>query len=404
VDENIRNGWYFSRAAELQAQIDADVKADSNKFYSYQNFLDNLTVTVGGTGGMKAYPGLKELMEARMNYLDTYPGFHGEPVISQTAYEPGIPAAGEPCWITARINGAPRAYLGYRFKPDGPFSKTTLFDDGLHHDGTAGDGIFGAMILPEGNLVRYYYYAENDSAAALLPERAEYEFFTIKLKIKKGDVVINEVTGSQNGVGWIEIFNTTGENLSVAGMRLSFDVISSVGHFLPDTIIPPKSYLTMNATLFSDDPESQTRWNTSLSGGAILLFNSSGDQVDSVSYGYLTDGKSSGRWPNGYGTLTYMTPTRGKYNTMGSTPSSGFNLFPNPARDVIFIEFKAGAEPVTYKMFTTSGQLAGQGGESPVMGGTSRILPVPISGLRAGLYFLQLDNQGIKTTKKFIVY
>ena len=103
VDENIRNGSYFSRAQELQTLIDPDVQLDTNKFYSYTDFLKNIDVTVGGSAAMIEYPGLKDLMEARMAYLEKLKGFSGQPVITDVAHQPITPMRNEPCWITATI-------------------------------------------------------------------------------------------------------------------------------------------------------------------------------------------------------------------------------------------------------------------------------------------------------------
>ena len=72
VNENFVSGDYYTRAAELQALIDTCVQADLNKFYSYNDFTNNLDVTVGGTSGMIQYPGIQDFIEGRTTYLSNY--------------------------------------------------------------------------------------------------------------------------------------------------------------------------------------------------------------------------------------------------------------------------------------------------------------------------------------------
>ncbi len=101
VNENFVSGEYYTRAAELQALIDTCVQLDSNKFYSYNDFTNNLDVTVGGTSGMIQYPGIQDFIEGRTTYLSSYPGFQGEPsidIISDTV------VLGNNVWISAKID------------------------------------------------------------------------------------------------------------------------------------------------------------------------------------------------------------------------------------------------------------------------------------------------------------
>ena len=42
----------------------------------------------------------------------------------------------------------------------------------------------------------YYFYAENDSTGAFLPQRAAYEYFTLEGQLNPGDIVINELMDS----------------------------------------------------------------------------------------------------------------------------------------------------------------------------------------------------------------
>ena len=60
------------------------------------------------------------------------------------------------------INGG--VFLGYRNLNSDKFIRVSMFDDGLHNDGTAGDNNFGAFIVINSALTQYYIYAENNDA------------------------------------------------------------------------------------------------------------------------------------------------------------------------------------------------------------------------------------------------
>jgi len=47
MNKNFSNGWYKTRIHEIQSIIDAEVQADPNKFYTYDDFFNNIENAVG---------------------------------------------------------------------------------------------------------------------------------------------------------------------------------------------------------------------------------------------------------------------------------------------------------------------------------------------------------------------
>ena len=92
------------------------------------------------------------------------------------------------------------AFLVYRFGKNMPFITIPMFDDGSHNDGIANDGVYGAKIVNSSNSIDYYIYAENDSAGVFSPERAAYEFYSIRSQVQSGDLVINEIMSNNVSV------------------------------------------------------------------------------------------------------------------------------------------------------------------------------------------------------------
>ncbi len=88
------------------------------------------------------------------------------PIVSEAAHQPTVPNDDQNLLVTARVLPTFRAVgnvrLQYRVMY-GAESQVTMFDDGVHGDGAAGDGVYGATIPASasnpGQMVRYYVVA-----------------------------------------------------------------------------------------------------------------------------------------------------------------------------------------------------------------------------------------------------
>jgi spore coat protein CotH len=413
MDENFRTNEYYATGHQIQDIIDNSVKADPNKFYPYSDFRANLDSTVGGTGTMIEYPGLKDLVEARMAYLDSVTGIRGAPVIGGVGHQPVMPEKGEETWINASVQDASTLVLSYREQSNATFRSILMHDDGNHHDGNAGDGIYGASVIPSGHTLQYYLWAENDSAGTFSPPRAEYEFYSIQPMIGKGDVTINETEVLNNTIAdpngnygsWIELCNNTRENLDVKGCCLSNDPLYPCLWEFPDTVIPAGKYLVVWADGDTSQPGLHAGFSLQGTGGKILLADPARRFIDSLAFGEQVPGKSLGRSPNGYGPFVFMNPTFGAYNQTGTTPESSFLLYPNPAAGKVHIEMKTNGEPVALNVYDACGRMVlneqrtANDEQVPVVNEE-----LDVSGLSAGAYFLKVVCSDRVITKTFIVY
>lgn len=410
INENFRNGLYYTRGQEIQSLIDSYVLNDSNKFYSYDDFHENLDTITGPSSDL--YPGIKDLMVARMAYLDTIPGFAGAPVITDISHTPEYPDEINNTHISAKVTGAGEVFLGYRFSSDGIFIRIPMYDDGLHNDGNAGDSIYGASIQLSGKTVQYYIYAQNDSAGIFSPERAEYEYYSIQPRIVPGDIVINEfmtanmnTAADQNGEydSWIELFNTTNENLNLKTLFLSDDTEIPTKWAFPDTSLMSKNYLT----IWADEDFSQTglhaNFKLSETSGHLFLFREDSTLIDSVTYGLQLAGKTYGRYPNGYGDFVYMPPSFEKYNYIGTTPSEGFLLYPNPANRKLFIEFPSDDNIQKLEIINSTGQKVMSEVYIGQTNTNSVTYSINIIHFHEGLYFLKAVTDKEIHIEKFIV-
>ena len=414
VDENFSNGEYFTRGKFMQGIIDSAVKNDNNKLYSYEYFQENLTNTVGSSGSTDEFPGIKDLIEARVSYLNSFPGIRGEPAIWGPKNDPVFPVRGKEAWIGVHATGASRVFLGYRFHNYDAFTRVPMKDDGNHHDSLAGDGFFGASFIPSGPVIQYYFYAENDSAGVFSPARAEYVFYNLQTRMEPGDIVLNEIMSKNRNIvsgpdgrygPWIEICNNTSESLYMNGITLSDDPSDPTKWSFPDTIIQSRKYLVAWADDDTALPGLHCNFRLSSAGGWLLMAGQAGNLLDSV---FITNplwDKSIGRYPNGLGPFTYMAPSPEACNFNGTTPETGMLIYPSPARDKVYIELKNQNQSVKLELFNTRGQVI----RSRYIGSGTELVPVlsvelDISGLAAGIWFIRVTSNDKVWTNAFAIY
>lgn len=400
TNEFFANGAYLTRATQLQTLIDSSAQADTNMFYSYAQYQTGLTTTIG------AIPGVSTLMGARATYLAGTSQFTASPpAISAIQALPAAIALYDTVWISCVVSSASEVYLGYRDQIWKKFTRVRMYDDGLHNDGAATDGTFGALMPGTSSLMQYYIYAENSVAGMFSPERAEYEFYSYLVAVSTagiGEVVVNEFvpinyTGATDASGayedWIELYNNTAAPLSLAGLYLTDDYTNHLKCALPDVIIPAYGYLIVWADEDQGSAsEVHANFKLSSAGEFILLCNSNGAVMDSIAYGIIPADQSSGRCANGVGPfITYPVPTFNAYNTCpaGITNNASthveFMVYPNPAQNQITIRVE---EEVftSFEIVSATGTLVQSGS---ILGEQTQI---EISGLSAGMYLVVVRN------------
>ncbi len=320
--------------------IDSIVQADTKKLYTNSDFVNKK-------------PLQKQFIKDRhISILSNTEVAQAGPVISNVVfYSDSIawkrPKADEVVWVNATVTSASgihgvNLYSGINLV--GKFSKDTMFDDGLHHDQSAGDGIFGAMISgkPGATWMRFYIegVAGNTSkTVSYEPAGAEHDVFTyLVLPSPASDtsVVINELmaknistvadsTGEYDD--WIELYNNSNQPKDISGYYLTDKKYNLRKWKLPKgTIIPARGYQIVWADENKDDGKFNTNFNLSSTFGEnILLLNSNLELVDEVTFGPQPPDKGYARVPNGTGTLVIQLPTFNGNNNSVPHASIGVN-------------------------------------------------------------------------------
>lgn len=93
------------------------------------------------------------------------------PLISDVKHSPPVPKSTDFVTITAKLKDVADSTLTATLlrrastSSPGPFISSTMFDDGLHGDGKAGDGEFGVILPPAANLTIYEFYVQASDGA-----------------------------------------------------------------------------------------------------------------------------------------------------------------------------------------------------------------------------------------------
>ena len=352
LNEFFVNGYYFTRASQLQQIIDSDFASDPNTFYTYNEFINNLNTSVG----TNPITGVTELMSARIQHLQSLPEFTANtPMI--TPLNPNSVLPYSSVNITAQISNSDYAYLGYRFKFSDRFEKLQMFDDGQHGDGVAGDGIFGVTINVDARDVQYYYYAENIDAGIFSPERAEKEFHQLAVV---GGLVINEIMAAnstsvadQDGEydDWVELYNGGTNSINLNGFYLSDNENDLTKWSFPNVVIQPDDYLIIWCdTAGFTQTGLHTTYRLSADQEEVYLSDPSGNVIDAVHYVNMITDKGYARVPNGIGPMQYQNHTYGlnnqpivpeSFDCIGTScidPGTGVGLYASlPACQVVCI-------------------------------------------------------------------
>ncbi|HAP69482.1 MAG TPA: hypothetical protein DCR04_07110 [Flavobacteriales bacterium] len=406
MEENIGTGTYSTRAQFLHDLIDVSVQEDTNKFYGYDDFQDNLNSTVND---LIDYPGLTDLMEARNTYLSTYTGFPGAPIISNVGSSTQNITLGGSISITADLSAEDEVFLAYRYGANDVFTTVTMLDDGTQSDGTSGDGTYGKTLTNIGNTIQYYVYAQNADAGIFAPERAAYEFYEIQSQITSGDLVLNELMASNDLTAsdqfgesddWIEIYNTTQFDISTSGLYLTDDATNLDKWALPNSVIPADGYMIIWADEDGEQGDNHANFKLSSNGEFLGLHYGDGTKIDSVSFGAQTTDIAYGRFPNGTGPWITMEPTfngNNNFTSVDEIDELEATVYPNPANGNFFVRFDE-PKASTIEILSVDGKLLSTQSFS-----ASGSIQVDVSDLISGLYLVTISTEKSPTTKRLIV-
>ena len=116
-------------------------------------------------------------------------------------------------------------------------------------------------------------------------------------------------------------------------------------------------------------------------------------------------GKTYGRYPNGHGDFVFMLPSFAAYNTTPTTPENGVKIFPNPAKESVYLEMKNETLAVQVQIISSEGQIVLETGRSESSGSLSAFNEeINLAGIRKGVYCMKIICGDKLLFRKFVIY
>lgn len=314
---------------ELSALSHDAIAADTRKGFTLAAYTNDLK-------------SLKTFITNRHNFLLAHAELKpAAPLVGQVAGPTPAPIAGESGWVTAVVTAADAAgldsvWLHHRGRSYGRFTAVAMVDDGLHGDGAAGDGVFGATpgVYPAGARVRYYVEARAANAshaARFSPARAEEVVLSYRVGLATApdtDVVINELMADNDSVitdpqgefdDWVELRNITEDAVDLTGRYLTDDPTNPRKWPFPDgTTIPAGGHLVVWADEDGSAPFGlHANFKLAASGEAVYLIDTDARLnavLDHVVFGAQEVDQAWGRTGDDADVWAVVQPTPGTAN------------------------------------------------------------------------------------------
>jgi spore coat protein CotH len=364
--------------AHVRTMLEEYLSADTinQRINFFYNQIDSLVqpATIFNTN----YAAFQSAKPTLINYLNgRRTSYYGNaevnrtyPAISNVIYKAGAtdfsaPTATQVCNVKANITfaaGIQRVNLYYGTGFDGYFDKTQMFDDGLHQDGAANDGVFGGAIpaFTRGTYVRFYVEAvanDGNGTAAYMPKGAEHDVYIYQVKMNVSSVTsvtVNEIMASNTFTAadpagqfedWIELHNKTANSVDLSGFFLSDDPANRDKWKFPvGTTIPANGYLIVWADEDGTQQGLHANFKLSASGESVIFSDRDTNVIDEVVYYQQVTDKGFARRPNGTGAFVIQQPTFAVSNEWvgtGELTLEEVRLYPNPTLDGVTLELPA---------------------------------------------------------------
>ena len=244
-------------------------------------------------------------MNARSTYILGLSDFTAtQPEISNITATMSSSTAGT---ITASVLNANAVYVSTRNDVEERFNRQQMYDDGMHGDGAANDGVYGAFTDITSVQQHYYIYADGTTIGKFSPERAGHEYHVLGFQNPTSGLVINEIMASNNGTiaatdgeyyDWVELYNASSDPIYLGDYGLTDDLGNPTKFSLPAVSLPAGDFALFWASDEAVVDPYHMPFKLAKSGEEVALFydpNGTADTVDYISYGAQTTDVSYGR-------------------------------------------------------------------------------------------------------------
>ena len=174
INEALDTAVIRNQINQLQSLAHNAADSDQWKGFSMAQYYSNVESALWTSWG---FGGIMSTIDARKQYLLSHPEIALPP---PTIY--GLNITNNLVTVNA-ISASTLELMATISEYNSKFQSFAMLDDGTNGDVMANDGIYSSALpfQSSGLNIKFYIRAQNDDALALLPERAEYEFYTYSL-------------------------------------------------------------------------------------------------------------------------------------------------------------------------------------------------------------------------------
>ncbi len=330
--------------------------------FTNQDFLNSFNQAWGNHVTYGILPYIQTRMSSTENQLENT---SMKPVIKYISHHR---SSATELWVKAyvEVNTAPaQVELKYTFDGEGSQQKS-MYDDGNHNDGVAGDLIYGGLInnIPEGTSLTYQIAVIDDISnsstlpcepAYIPPSGEETPLLFINEFMASNDTTIADEHGDYDD--WIEVYNAETEAVWLGDKYLTDNLSSPAKWAMPDAYIEPEEFLLFWADGEPEQGLFHTNFKLSKDGEDIGIFNTNKEAIDEYVFGAQQTDISEGRFPNGIDNWIFFEfPTPGKSNEFTSVEeftAEIIAIYPNPSQGGI-VKL---SEPANFKVYNSQGNI-----------------------------------------------
>ena len=171
INEALDTAVIRNQINQLQSLAHTAADNDQWKGFSMSQYYSNVESALWTSWG---FGGIMSTIDARKQYLLSHPEIALPP---PTIY--GLNITNNLVTVNA-ISASTLELMATTSEYNSKFQSFVMLDDGTNGDVMANDGIYSSALpfQSSGLNIKFYIRAQNNDAMALLPERAEYEFYT----------------------------------------------------------------------------------------------------------------------------------------------------------------------------------------------------------------------------------
>jgi len=171
INESLDTAVIRNQINQLQSLAHNAADSDQWKGFSMAQYYSNVESALWTSWG---FGGIMSTIDARKQYLLSHPEIALPP---PTIY--GLNITNNLVTVNA-ISASTLELMATTSEYNSKFQSFAMLDDGTNGDVMANDGIYSSALpfQSSGLNIKFYIRAQNNDALALLPERAEYEFYT----------------------------------------------------------------------------------------------------------------------------------------------------------------------------------------------------------------------------------